>query len=192
MNLRAAAAVLLALALALGGCSSGSGDTSHGPRHDSSTRPADVNDVDVMFTMMMIPHHEQAVEMSDILLAKGGVDARVATLARQIKAAQQPEIELMEGWLQDWGQPAHGGRGGMGHGEGMMSADDLAALEAADGAAASPVFLQQMIAHHEGAIDMAQDAIDGGSSDDVGELARAIVTTQTAEIRQMNELLDTL
>ncbi|WP_234714477.1 DUF305 domain-containing protein, partial [Mycobacterium tuberculosis] len=56
-----------------------------------------------MFVTMMIPHHEQAIEMSDILLAKDGADPRVVELAEQIKAAQGPEIDKMLGWLEDWG-----------------------------------------------------------------------------------------
>src|SRR5918994_3647391 len=64
------------------------------------------NDADVMFAQHMIPHHQQAVEMSDMLLAKQGIDPRVTELARQIKAAQGPEIEKMQGWLNQWGNPA--------------------------------------------------------------------------------------
>ena len=90
-----------------------------------------------MFAAMMIPHHQQAVEMSDIILAKKGIDPRVVDLATQIKAAQGPEIQTMKGWLEDWGIPYDdsmsdmGGMGGMDHGDGMMSDDDMAALDAA-------------------------------------------------------------
>lgn len=58
---------------------------------------------DTHFAMMMIPHHQQAIEMSDIILAKQGIDPRVVDLAKQIKAAQDPEIETMQGWISQWG-----------------------------------------------------------------------------------------
>lgn len=92
----------------------------------------------MMFAHMMIPHHQQAIEMSDIILAKQGIDPRVVDLAKQIKAAQGPEIETMQGWMKQWGMnmgdmpsmsgmPGHGsmgdmpGHGGMGDMPGMTS-----------------------------------------------------------------------
>ena len=81
------------------------------------------------------------------------------------------------------------GMEGMDHGGGMMSEDDMAALEAATGAEASRLFLEQMTMHHEGAIEMAQDEVDNGQNPDAVEMAQTIVDTQTAEIAQMQELL---
>jgi uncharacterized protein (DUF305 family) len=147
---------------------------------------------DSMFTMMMIPHHEQAIEMSDIILARSDVDQRVLDLARQIKEAQEPEIELMESWLRDWGMPSSRGMPGMhgmGHGSGMLSDNELAALAAAEGSEASRLFLNQMIVHHEGAIEMAQDELDDGINEDVRALAERIIASQTAEITTMKDLL---
>jgi uncharacterized protein (DUF305 family) len=63
------------------------------------------NQADVMFAQHMIPHHQQAIEMSDMILAKQDIDPRVVELANQIKTAQGPEIEQMQGWLKQWGQP---------------------------------------------------------------------------------------
>jgi uncharacterized protein (DUF305 family) len=63
------------------------------------------NQADVTFAQNMIPHHQQAVEMSDIVLAKQGIDPRVANLANKIKAAQGPEIQQMQTWLSQWGAP---------------------------------------------------------------------------------------
>ena len=76
------------------------------PATTSPSATAAHNDVDVMFAQHMIPHHQQAIEMSDIVLSKQGIDPRVVELAGQIKAAQAPEIEQMQGWLDQWGQPA--------------------------------------------------------------------------------------
>lgn len=196
MNIRTAATAALALsaALVLAGCSTGTEDDSMpGMDHGSSEQAADVNDADVEFASMMIIHHEQAIEMSDIVLAKDGVDPEVMALAEAIKAAQGPEMEQLQGWLDDWGvDPDEHEMDGMDHGEGMMSEEDLAALEAAGGAEAARLFLEQMIVHHEGAVEMAQTQVDEGSNPDAVELARTIIDAQTAEIQEMDGLLASL
>ncbi|MGW9587337.1 DUF305 domain-containing protein [Microbacterium sp. NPDC055455] len=189
----ATAAITLAALLALAGCTgtAGNGGMDNMPGMGPSASPAaDVNNADMQFTMMMIPHHEQAVEMADMILAKDGIDERVITLAEQIKAAQGPEIELMESWVDDWGTPM-GDMDGMDHG-GMMSGADMQALEDATGVEASRLFLEQMIVHHEGAIDMAQAEVDNGENADVIALAEDIIASQTAEITTMEDILTTL
>lgn len=196
MKFRTAATAALALtaALVFAGCSAENDDDSMpGMDHGSSEQAADVNDADVMFASMMIVHHEQAIEMSDIVLAKEDVNPEVIELAEAIKAAQGPEIEQLQGWLGDWGvNPEEQQMGGMDHGDGMMTEDDLAALESADGAEASQLFLEQMIVHHEGAVEMAQTQVDDGSNPDAIELAQTIIDAQTTEIQQMQDLLATL
>jgi uncharacterized protein (DUF305 family) len=197
------AGALVALAVATG-CSS-SNESEHPAGHSpspsataapSSTATAEAhNDADVMFAQHMIPHHTQAIEMSDTLLAKQGIDPRVTELATQIKAAQGPEIQQMQGWLTQWGTPSmppmsgHGDMPGM---SGMMSEKDMTALKDAQGVDASKLFLTQMIAHHEGAITMAQSEIKDGQYPPAVELARAIVTTQQQEIDTMNGILASL
>lgn len=200
----------LTLGLALTGCSAGT--PSPTTDNNSSSAPAtsaslsDANTGDVMFVTMMIPHHQQAIEMSDIVLGKEGLDPRVADLAQQIKEAQGPEIERMLGWLEDWGVEYdpdsmggmdHGGMDGMGgmdHGgmDGMMSEDDMTALEEADGPEASKLFLEQMIAHHEGAVDMARVALDDAQNPEVLALAQQVIDDQTAEVTVMRDLLGDL
>lgn len=172
------------------------------------------NDADVMFAQMMIPHHSQAIEMSDMLLAKEGIPEEVTALAEQIKAAQGPEITQLESWLEQWGEPTEmpetgnndmpGMDEGMDEGmdgmegmegmqmEGMMSEEDMQALSDAQGTDAARLFLEQMIAHHEGAIDMAQTEIEDGQFPDAVEMARTIVDTQQQEIDTMRQLLTTL
>lgn len=171
------------------------------PAHSNTQSPANeaetpasgtFNLADVSFAQMMIPHHEQAVEMSDIMLAKTGIDARVVELAEQIKAAQAPEIEQLTAWLDGWGEPVDP-MPGMDHSmDGMMTADDMQALEAAQGVEASRLFLEHMIVHHTGAIDMAKAQIAGGASDEAIAMAEVIVETQGAEIATMQAILDTL
>ena len=152
--------------------------------------PDDVNAADVMFVQMMIPHHEQAIEMADLVLDTPGIDPAVVTLATEIKAAQGPEIERMEQWLDEWGMSSmpggHAGHGGL---DGMLSEEELQRLADAEGEEATRLFLEGMIEHHEGAIDMAEDVIDDGENAAVRELADTIIVTQQAEIDLMRDLL---
>ncbi len=154
----------------------------------SASSAAAHNDSDVAFATQMIPHHQQAVEMADILLAKTGVDPRVIDLAKQIKAAQDPEIVTMTGWLKAWGQPSPAPMDGMAM-NGMMSQADMDALKNASGADSSKLFLQQMTQHHQGAIDMANEELTSGKDADALALAKKIIAAQTAEIATMKDLL---
>ncbi|QNA92834.1 MULTISPECIES: DUF305 domain-containing protein [unclassified Microbacterium] len=196
MKIRAAAvsALTLSAVLILSGCADGADDGSTpGMDHGSSAASTEANDADVMFGSMMIVHHEQAIEMSDIVLAAEDVDPAVTALAERIKNAQGPEIEQLEGWLDEWGVEAEDRDAvGMDHGDGMMSDDDLAALQAADGAEASRLFLEQMIVHHEGAVEMAQAQVDDGENPEAVELAQAIIDAQNQEIQEMKDLLAAL
>ena len=193
----AIAALTLTALLALTGCAgnTGSGDGMEGMDHGgSSSAPADTvdaNDADIMFASMMKEHHAQAIEMSDALLSKDGVDERVVALAEEIKAAQEPEIQTMDQWLEDWGADMDSMEG-MDHGSGMMSEEDMQALEDATGPDAGRLFLEQMIQHHEGAVDMAQEEVDNGQNSDAITLAETIIDTQTDEIATMKEILATL
>ena len=162
-----------------------------GMDHGSSSDTSQFNDPDIAFVTQMIPHHQQAVEMADILLGKTGVDPRVVDLATQIKAAQGPEITTMTSWLKSWGQPSPEPMDGMAM-DGMMSPDDMNALTNASGADSSKLFLQQMIQHHQGAIDMANEELSTGKNADALALAKTIADAQTAEIAKMNEILATL
>ncbi|WP_319457093.1 MULTISPECIES: DUF305 domain-containing protein [unclassified Mycobacterium] len=209
------AAAAAAALITISACSNGDtqAQTSTGtPVVSSSTAPAaeSHNDADVAFAQGMIPHHQQAIEMSDMLLGKQGVDPRVITLANEIKAAQGPEIDQMTSWLSQWGaatttssspsstmpgMPGHdmsgGDMSGMA-GHGMMSDQDMAALQEAQGAEASRLFLTQMIQHHEGAITMAKEEIDIGQFPAAVTMARSIVTSQQQEITTMKAMLDSL
>jgi uncharacterized protein (DUF305 family) len=142
---------------------------------------------DAMFLQMMIPHHEQAVVMSDLALSTSK-DAEVLKLAKQIKDAQAPEIIKMQGWLADAGlsqDPGHPMGDGMG---GMLSDSELSALKGSTGKAFDKLFLAGMIAHHEGAIHMVM-MIEDSSNSDIRDHGQAIVKSQTAEIELMKELL---
>ena len=158
---------------------------------------AEHNDADVMFAQMMLPHHEQAVEMSEMLLAKDDIPAEVADFAQQVIDAQGPEIERMNAMLTAWDAEPMGDMGGMegmDHGgmSGMMSEEDMAALEEAQGTEAARLYLEQMTAHHEGAVDMAQDQVDNGQNPQAVQLAEQVIDAQEAEIAEMEQMLGNL
>ena len=160
----------------------------------SASSSAQFNDADVMFAQMMYPHHAQAVQMAD--MANGRTDnPDVLSLASAIAAAQQPEMDQMTAWLTEWGQPAPsadmGQMGGMDHssGSGMMTTQDMDALRAASGPEFDRQWLTMMIAHHTGAIEMANTEIADGTDPDAQEMARTIVATQQQEIDTMKRLL---
>ena len=169
----------------------------------SSPAQAAHNQADAMFAHMMIPHHQQAIEMSDMILAKQGIDPRVVELATQIKAAQGPEIATMQGWMTDWGMGGMAGMPGMDHGnmggmgnmagmDGMMTPAQMDALKNAEGVEASKLFLSGMITHHEGAITMAQNEIKNGQFPDAIALSKSIIESQQKEIDTMKQILGTL
>lgn len=193
-----------ALVLLASGCSNTSTEAEHDQGshdHETTSQTAAAsdthNDADASFARGMIPHHEQAIAMSDIILAKQGIDARVVELATQVKAAQGPEIETMRGWLTEWGTPPSGHEGHDMSGDnsmqmGMMTDQALEALWQAQGVDASRQFLTGMIAHHEGAVRMAQTEIGKGQSQPAVQLAHAVVETQQREIGTMKQILGSL
>ncbi|WP_346960460.1 DUF305 domain-containing protein [uncultured Arthrobacter sp.] len=210
-KLLALSTTAVAAALTLAGCSTGTtsgsaatsssaaaGNSMPGMDHGSSgmmsssapAASAEYNAADTMFAQGMIPHHEQAVEMSEMMLQKKGIPAAVTDLATRIKAAQAPEIETMTGWLKNWNESATMGAGHTM--DGMMGDDDLKKLEAAQGTEAAKLFLTQMIAHHEGAVMMAKTETSQGKNADAIKLSKDIVTAQEAEIKEMKDLLATL
>lgn len=161
------------------------------PMMSSAAPSASVNTqaADIMFAQMMIPHHAQAVEMSDMALSQASSND-VKNLADQIKNAQAPEIEQMRGWLANWGAPETPVDDHSGHsmGTGMMTADDMAALSATTGPNFDRLWLQMMVSHHRGAIAMAEDVLVTTNDPEVKKLAEAIIEAQKKEIASMEVL----
>ncbi|MCW2540029.1 MAG: lipoprotein [Frankiales bacterium] len=154
------------------------------------------NQADITFATQMIAHHRQAVQMADMALTQA-TNADVKTLAQAIKAAQDPEIVQMYGWLAGWQQPipssSTSGMGGMDHtGTGMMSDADMTSLGNATGAAFDRMWVSMMIRHHQGAVSMATTEESIGQNPDAKKLAQSIITSQTAQITQLTTLLGTL
>lgn len=148
------------------------------------------NDADVAFATEMIPHHAQAVEMAAMVDGKD-VDPEVADLAAEIDGAQGPEIETMSGWLEEWDEPVPDPDAGMSSMEmpGMMSSEQMASLAEAEGQEFQTAWLEMMVAHHSGAIDMAAAEQAEGEDPDAIALAEEIETAQAEEIAVMEELL---
>ncbi|WP_395107635.1 DUF305 domain-containing protein [Actinomadura sp. SCN-SB] len=190
------------LAVALAACGGGNEESGGGSGHSmspssapSAAQSGQHNQQDVMFAQMMIPHHQQALEMAKTAKTKATMP-EVKQLAAAIEKAQDPEIQQMTGWLTSWGvalpQP---GATGMDHGahgggmEGMMSEQDMQRLESLSGMAYDKAFLEMMIEHHQGAVSMAKREQASGQFPAAKNMAGAIITSQTAEIRTMQGLL---
>lgn len=163
---------------------------------------AEHNDADTTFVQGMIPHHAQAVAMAQLAPTRAA-SPQVKDLATRIEQAQDPEIEQMRGFLAAWGvveddQDMNGvGAGGTDHSgmgpmSGMMTPAQMGQLDQATGAAFDRLFLQQMTAHHTGAVQMAETELLRGQNTDAKALAQRIIDAQRAEITEMGQLLTTV
>lgn len=192
-----AATVTAALVLAACGGNDSDSDSGHESGHNSpSSSAASHNAQDVSFAQGMIPHHRQALEMAE-LAADRAASAQVKDLAARVEKAQDPEIKTMSGWLKSWGEevPKAGeSMPGMDHGThsgmpGMMDDAEMTKLEKASGKEFDALFLNLMVEHHEGAVDMAETEKSKGAYEPATAMADDIVTAQTAEIEEMNKLV---
>ncbi|AYL34720.1 DUF305 domain-containing protein [Streptomyces sp. PDY-4] len=209
-----AAAGLTALAvLTLVGCDSGADDAGPaagsgpsviapgGPGEANRTLSADEaqrqraeddspNSADVSYARMMIAHHTQALEMTE-LVPDRAESSKIVRLAERITAAQRPEIKAMQAWLKNHGKAERDGAHGHDHATmpGMATQSQLKQLRAADDKAFDQLFLTLMITHHQGAITMATDVKGQGNNIQVEEMADDVVAQQTSEISRMRDLL---
>lgn len=198
----AAAAAVLTVLLAAAGCGSDDEETT------SALSATEHNDADVAFATDMIQHHAQALSMVDLTMGRP-LDPEVERLAEDIRAAQGPEIETMSDWLTEWGEEvpptmrdhSHAGHDTDGMGgsmegmddaemPGMMSAEEMTALEEASDAEFQSMWLEMMVEHHEGAIEMAEQQQDDGRYRPAVDLAASIIEAQQAEIDTMESMLD--
>lgn len=159
------------------------------------------NHDDIAFVQMMVPHHAQALEMAR-LAQENAASPDVVSLARRIQGAQGPEILTLAAWLEargiqvptakDAASSFDHGQHGHQHMAGMLSAEQMQALRAARGKRFDRLFLEGMIRHHEGAIEMAATVGRRGSDTMIAEMAADVTATQAAEITRMKELLGSL
>ncbi|MFI5664138.1 DUF305 domain-containing protein [Streptomyces sp. NPDC051684] len=210
----AVAALAAVSALALTGCDAGGSDdagkansrVSEGPSVIAPGKPGDAaetlsakdakqrgaddtpNSADVTYARMMIPHHEQALKMTELAPTQAESE-QVKGLAERITAAQGPEIEVMRGWLKKYGRGA-APEGHQAHDTmpGMATAAQLKKLRAAKGKAFDELFLKMMITHHQGAVTMATEVKSGGNNVQVEEMADDVIAQQTTEIERMRDM----
>jgi uncharacterized protein (DUF305 family) len=189
----AAGLVAAATVIALSACGAGTREDRGASDAPATTAGAanGHNTDDVMFAQLMIPHHQQAVELA-ALVPDRSTDPELIRLAATIAGQQQPEIDAMKAMLAQWEVDSSGTTHEGAHGmtmAGMVDEATMVRLEALKGPAFDTLWLQSMIAHHQGAIEMANVEIADGSNVDMVGLARAVVTAQQAEIDQMEQML---
>ncbi|WP_331233954.1 DUF305 domain-containing protein [Natronorarus salvus] len=156
-------------------------DEDRDDRHDG-----ELNEADVRFLQMMIPHHEQATEMAELVLGRTN-RSELCALAEEVIEAQEAEMGTMEEWLETHGHDPHDHE--MDHDEmdGMLTDEAMDELAAAEGDEFDRLFLSGMIHHHEGAIVMAEDVLAEGEDGDVRQLAEEVIEVQEAEIETMRK-----
>ncbi len=203
-------AASLATGLALTGCGGESQPATPSAVKLSSAAPSSVhNAADIAFAQLMIPHHEQAVRMANFTLINTK-NPKILALGTKIEQAQPLEITTMTGWLKAWGQPVTASPttskpmaemgDDMGHDmsdsggdmpgmKGMLTFQQLKDLANIQGAAFDRMFLELMIVHHQGAVEMAKTELSNGASPAAKALAATIIKTQEAEITEMKTLL---
>jgi uncharacterized protein (DUF305 family) len=173
--------IVLGLSLFLSSCASAT--------TKQTTSQAQFSPQDLMFAQMMIPHHEQAIEMGALAPSRT-TNTEVLELAKEISQEQDPEITQMKNWLEQ-ANVSLSPMSGMGHEmhmDGMLSKNDMQKLAAATGVEFERLFLEGMIEHHEGAILMTQMIVNSQNSE-VRDLANSIVTSQQEQILIMQNLL---
>ena len=187
-------------AVALAGCGTAAMPAAAPAPQAAPAAAAEHNDADTTFATSMVPHHTQAIEMAQLATDRA-TSSKVKELAGQIEQAQGPEITQLQGLLAAWGEkPAPtnmGGTGGMPMDgkaamPGMMSDQQMKQLQAASGAAFDRMWLQMMIEHHTGAIEMARTELSSGTNAEAKDLAQKVVDAQQSEITTMKQLLTSL
>lgn len=168
------------------------------PGEEAATIPADEvdeargedrpNSADVAYMRDMVEHHGQAIVMTGLAEKHAG-SKDVRRIAERIAAGQQPEIAVMEAWLEE--NPGGGGGDHAGGHEampGMAGEEDLDRLRAARGEDFDALFLKLMIAHHGGAVTMAEEVLGEGNNEYVEQLATGVIAQQVSEIGRMEKL----
>ena len=170
------------LALSLSGCAST--ETKDSMHNHASQAAGDLSSDDVMFLQMMIPHHQQAIDISDLALTKSA-DSELLALAKNIRDEQAAEIVKMKAWLEEANASSHSDSHSM---DGMLSDSELAALKKASGKSFDVLWLKAMTGHHTGAIDMAA-MIENPKSAEIKSFGQGIVASQSAQNKAMAAMI---
>jgi uncharacterized protein (DUF305 family) len=156
---------------------------------DQSSEQADHNADDIAFARNMIPHHQQAVQMAQ-MVPTNTTNPRVIALADRIITTQAPGIQALRTFLMEWQDlQGHDAQGTDSTGVGMVDQATMDKLQSLTGPGFDRLWLTSMIDHHRGAIAMAQDEVAHGCNADVIYLARSIIATQQPEIDEMKQML---
>jgi len=178
--MRRIALAVAAMAL-LAACDNAADDNTGAP---ASPQP---NQADVAFVQGMIPHHQQAIEMAELIDGRSD-RPELTKLAGDVSATQSAEVSRMQSWLEAWGKPSSG-MGEMDHSAslmpGMMGQAEMDELKGLKGTKFDLAFVDMMTRHHQGAIEMATTELGAGSLGEVKQLAQQIITAQQREIQQM-------
>ena len=198
LALASAALLVTGLLTACGGGMGAAHDSSSGTvSHGSGQASGQAGDI--AFAQQMIPHHAQALEMAKLATTRAS-SPEVKALAAQVTAAQDPEVRVLNTWLTAWGSDPMPGMDAsdsahdmhaMDMGDGMMSQQDMDALAAANGTAFDTMWLEMMVAHHEGAVTMARQILESSANPEVTAFAQKVIEGQTVEIAEMERLLAT-
>lgn len=199
----AATATAALLLTACGGNDNPGGHAGHDKSSSSApSSKADHNAADVSFAKGMIPHHRQAVEMSELAASRAS-SPETKKLSQNIEKAQGPEIKQLSGWLKSWDEKVppkndgmesmegmdHSGHSGDGGMPGMMTSKDMDKLKKMSGKEFDTAFLKMMVEHHKGAVSMAKTEQAKGDYKPAKDMAQDIVDSQNAEIQKMGKLL---
>lgn len=199
----AAALAAVVLAVVLAACTRPADTAGDGQSGSQSTEtpvitgePAGFNADDIAFADNMIAHHKQAIELSK-LVPDRSTNPELVALASRIPAVQQPEINILNVFLVQWNENPEVGSsdadGHAGHGQpmqGMVDDATVSKLESLRGAEFDKLWLESMIGHHQGAVEMANTEIADGENVDAIAMAKTMVATQEGEIGQMKQMLE--
>ncbi len=155
--------------------------------HNSSN--SNYTGADIMFLQMMIPHHQQAIDISNLAM-KTSKDAELLALAKIIARDQASEITKMKAWLADAGAGMDAGHSMDAMG-GMLSGAELSALNVETGTKFDILWLKGMTGHHDGAIHMIT-MIRDASNPEIKAFGEKVIADQSAQIEQMREMIKRL
>ena len=183
-----ACTITVLTALTMTGCSSQDSTAKNPAQVAGQVSEETFSASDFMFVQMMIPHHDQAVQMASLANSRA-LNPQIIDLANQISAAQNSEIQVMESWLMSMGvtqMPDLDSLGAhAGHMDGVLTESQMETLRQASGGEFDQLFGEFMIEHHLGAISMAQDVLNQGTNQGdpaVKALAQSIIGEQEEEL----------
>jgi uncharacterized protein (DUF305 family) len=175
-------ATMAVVALALTGCSSSNAAAP------PAAKGGDHNEADTQFSLQMIPHHKQTIQIADLATKQGSTE-QVKVVAAEILSAEEKDIQVMTGWLRSWNVPVPSADEHKGMDmPNMLTDKDIKSLEGANGAAFDKLFLPMVAKHLQNGVTMAQDVLKSGQHAETKTLAGKIVKEQEDQIKKVQAL----